>query len=176
MLIKEAPGWQTLLGAALGVSGIAIIMTGSLGQISLRGDLLALIMSLSLALLFVLYRAWPATPTVGPTALSSVLLLPVAAALINPLAVPMAEIAILAGFGLIFALASVLMLEGAKRLPPGQSGLLSTSETPFAMLLAWAILSEWPGPATLAGGALVMAGVVAGSLRKAQPGSVPSST
>lgn len=164
--IKEVPTRQVLAGAVLGITGITIIMAGSLGQISLGGDLLALVMSVSMAILFVLYRAWPATPTVGPTALSSVMLLPVAAALTDPLAVPLAEIAIMAAFGLIFALASVMMLESSKRLPPGQAGLLSTSETPFAILLAWLVLSEWPGPATIIGGLLVMVGVIAGSLNQ----------
>ena len=175
-LIKEAPGWRVLTGAFLGITGIAVIMSGSLGHISLTGDLLALVMSVSLALLFVLYRAWPATPTTGPTALSSVLLLPAATLFIDPLAVPPREIAVMAAFGLVFALASVMMLEASKRLPSGQAGLLSTSETPFAILLAWLILTEWPGPATWAGGALVLAGVIVGSFRNAQPGSVPSST
>ncbi|SLN27675.1 EamA-like transporter family protein [Roseovarius litorisediminis] len=164
-LIREAPGWSVVLGALLGVCGIGVILSGSLGQVHLKGDLLALVMSVALALLFVLYRCWPDTPSAGPTALSSVLLLPVAAVMAPPLAVPLAEIAVMAAFGLVFALASVLMFEGAKCLPSGQTGLLSTAETPFAMVLAWLILAEWPGAATLAGGVLVLAGVMTGSRR-----------
>ena len=165
-VLREAPGARMLFGALLGMIGIGVILGGSLGQISLRGDLLALVMSLSLAVLFVFYRAWPHVPAAGPTALSSVLLLPVAAIFVNPLGTPPAEIAILAAFGLVFAAASVMMFEAAKRLPSGQAGLLSTSETPFAILLAWLILSELPVIATAIGGTLVMMGVVFGGITK----------
>ncbi|MBZ8118350.1 hypothetical protein KUD11_06780 [Roseovarius sp. LXJ103] len=54
---------------------------------------------------------------------------------------------------------------------------MSTAETPFAILLAWMLLAEWPGVVTWAGGALVMGGVILGGFgREAQPGSVPSKT
>ncbi|MCZ4351823.1 DMT family transporter [Roseovarius aestuarii] len=176
VLLRERPGRWMVVGACVGLTGIAVILGGSLGEMHLRGDLLALCMALGLSMLFVLYRAWPAVPAAGPTALSSILLLPVAGWMAPPLGVPLFEIAVLAAFGLVFAVASVLMLEAAKRLPSGQAGLLSTSETPFAMLLAWLILSEWPDPMTWTGGALVMAGVLLGGLRRDQPGNVPSST
>ena len=169
VFIHEVPGRLVVIGAILGVIGIVIIMRGSLGQINLIGDFLALIMALVMAVLFVLYRAWPDVPTAGPVALSSVLLVPTAGFFENPFTTPLFEIAILAAFGLVFALASVMMFEGAKRLPSGQTSLLSTSETPFAIMLAWWILSEWPGPATLIGGTLVMAGVILGSLDRPAP-------
>jgi drug/metabolite transporter (DMT)-like permease len=178
VLIREAPARWMVAGAVLGLGGIVVIMAGSLGGVHLAGDALALVMALGLAILFVLYRAWPDVPAAGPTAVSSVLLLPVGAVMASPLDVPIFEIAILAGFGLVFALASVMMFEAAKRLPSGQAGLLSTSETPFAIVMAWLILSEWPAWATILGGTLVMAGVVMGGLARAadQPGSDPSST
>ena len=168
LVIREEPGRRMLMGAVLGLRGIAIIMAGSLGELHLMGDLLALCMALGLAVLFVLYRTWPDVPAAGPTALSSVILLPVAALMAPPLAVSGVEIAIMAVFGLVFALASVMMFEAAKRLPSGQAGLLSTAETPFAMMLAWAILAEWPTSATWVGGALVMAGVVLGGMPRAK--------
>lgn len=175
--LREVPGRNVILGALLGIGGIVVIVSGTPGQTHLFGDMLAFGMSLALALLFVLYRAWPDTPSAGPVALSSVLLLPVSGMMANPFAVPAAEITILAGFGLVFALASYWMLEGAKRLPSGQTALLSTTEAPFAIVLAWLILKEAPAVATLIGGSLLLLGVVIGSLGKPrQPGKVPSST
>jgi len=177
VFLREVPGRNVIIGAVMGVVGIAVIVSGTPGQAHLFGDMLAFGMALALALLFVLYRAWPQTPSAGPVALSSVLLLPVSGMMANPFAVPLIEIAILAAFGLVFALASYWMLEGAKRLPSGQTALLSTAETPFAILLAWLVLKEVPLTATLMGGALLLLGVVIGSLGKPrQPGNVPSST
>jgi drug/metabolite transporter (DMT)-like permease len=175
--LREAPGRNVIIGALLGIVGIAVIVSGTPGKAHLLGDLLAFGMSVALALLFVLYRAWPGTPSAGPVALSSVLLLPVSGMMANPFAVPGGEIAILAAFGLVFALASYWMLEGAKRLPSGQTALLSTTETPFAIILAWAILSEVPVMATLIGGGVLLVGVVIGSLGKPRhPGNDPSNT
>lgn len=177
VFLREVPGRNVIIGAMMGVVGIVVIVSGTPGQAHLLGDMLAFGMALALAFLFVLYRAWPRTPSAGPVALSSILLLPVSGVMADPFAVPLHEIAILAGFGLIFALASYWMLEGAKRLPSGQTALLSTSETPFAILLAWMILKEVPVVATVIGGVILLLGVVIGSLGKPhQPGKLPSST
>ncbi len=177
VFLREVPGRNVIIGALLGIGGITVIVSGTPGQAHLFGDMLAFGMAVALALLFVLYRAWPETPSAGPVALSSVLLLPVSGMMANPFAVPGIEIAILAAFGLVFALASYWMLEGAKRLPSGQTALLSTTETPFAILLAWLILKEVPVAATFIGGGLLLLGVVIGSVGKPrQPGNAPSST
>lgn len=177
VFLREVPGRNVIFGAILGIGGIVVIVGGTPGQAHLFGDMLAFGMSLALALLFVLYRAWPDTPSAGPVALSSILLLPVSGVMANPFEVPLHEIAILAVFGLVFALASYWMLEGAKRLPSGLTALLSTSETPFAIVLAWAILHEMPVQATFVGGAMLLIGVIIGSRGKArQPGKLPSST
>lgn len=77
-----------------------------------------------------------------------------------PFGLPLAEIALLSLFGLVFAVASVTLAEGAKRLPSGQAALLSTLEVPLAPVLAFAVLSEMPGPRTLIGGALVLCAVL----------------
>ena len=63
-------------------------------------------------------------------------------------------------FGLTFALASVTLGEGAKRLPAGETALLSTLEVPFAPLFAWLLFTELPAVTTIAGGLIVLAGVV----------------
>jgi len=41
----------------------------------------------------------------------------------------------MAAFGLIFAIASVTLAEGMKRIPAGETALLSTLETPLAPLV-----------------------------------------
>jgi hypothetical protein len=62
--------------------------------------------------------------TVPPNSqvLQSALLLPFAAMLGNPFDVEPTEVYILAAFGLLFAIASVTLAEGAKRVPSGQTG------------------------------------------------------
>ncbi len=70
------------------------------------------------------------------------------------------EIAILAAFGLLFAIASVTLAEGAKRVPSGQTALISALETPLAPLLAFLVFFEIPSTPTVIGGAAVLFGVL----------------
>ena len=74
---------------------------------------------------------------------------------------PPFEIILIACFGLVFALASVLLAEGARRVPAGQTALLSTLEAPLAPVLAWLVLSELPSMATVLGGSIILIAVVA---------------
>ena len=158
--IGEKASRTVISGSLLALAGVAIIVSGSLGQINLRGDLLALGMALAMAVLMVIYRKFPSTPGAGPAALSSLLLVPVAFVLGNPLGIPLSEILILSAFGLVFAIASVTLAEGAKRVPSGQTALLSILEVPLAPVLAFLVLSEVPHIRTIAGGALVLIAVL----------------
>lgn len=164
--LRERPARVVVIGCALSIVGVAVIVSGSLGGLNLQGDLLALVMAASFAFLMVFYRRYPSTPAAGPAAASSLILLPVAVLVSAPFAVPSGEIAILAGFGFVFAIGSVAMVEGARRLAPSEGALLSTLESPFAPVLAWFILSEMPGQATLIGGALILLGVVISQVQK----------
>ena len=67
---------------------------------------------------------------------------------------------ILAAFGFLFAIASVTLAEGAKRVPAGQTALLSTLETPLAPVLAFIIFSEVPKHETIVGGSVVLMAIL----------------
>ena len=86
----------------------------------------------------------------------------------NPFGVEFHELLVLAAFGLIFAIASVTLSEGARRVPSGETALISTLESPFAIALAWILLSEVPVLMTLIGGVLVISGVLGSQLLPAQ--------
>jgi len=161
---REAMTRAAMLGCAAAFSGVILIVSGSLESINIRGDLLALWMTLCMTLVVVIYRRAPATPAAGPAVFASVLLMPPALWFGNPFNIATEEVLILAAFGLIFAIASVTLSEGARRVPSGETALLSTLESPFAIALAWVLLSEVPALATFIGGALIMTGVVGSQL------------
>ncbi len=160
LAIGERASRRTMTGCALALGGVAVIVSGSLGQVSLNGDLLALVMTTAMAAIMVIYRKYPNTPAAGPAVLQSLFLLPVAAVLGSPFAVDPAEIAILAAFGLLFAIASVTLAEGAKRVPSGQTALLSALETPLAPIFAFMLFAEIPSGATFLGGSVVLLAVL----------------
>jgi drug/metabolite transporter (DMT)-like permease len=156
----ERPTRPVLLGCLVTVLGVGIIVSGSLGSIHLLGDLLACFMVLVMAIMFVIYRRYPETPAAGPAVWSSLLLLPLAFFLGVPFTDTAGQISILAGFGLAFALGSVTLGEGARRLPAIETALLSLLEVALAPVLAWLIFAEHLSLNTWAGGALILAGII----------------
>ncbi|WP_424978768.1 DMT family transporter [Leisingera sp. S232] len=160
VVLREAPGRRVLLASAVSLGGVAVILQGGLAGGSLTGDLLALFMTLMLAGMMTGYRAWPDVKAALPNAVSSLLLLPVAALMAPVATVPAGEMLVLVLFGLVFAVASVTLCEGARRLPAAETALVSALETPLAPLLAFLILAEQPGLQTIAGGAVIFAAVL----------------
>lgn len=176
---------RLLVACLLALAGAAVMVGGSLvgtspvgaglPGLALCGDALALCMALAMALLMVIYRRYPKTPAAGPAALSSLLLLPPALMWGAPFALNLGDIAILAAFGLVFALASVTLAEGAKRLPSGQTAMLSTLETPLAPLLAFFVLAEVPARASLIGGPLILIAILMSTKHKRRQRPSPAS-
>ncbi|WP_052249466.1 DMT family transporter [Tateyamaria sp. ANG-S1] len=167
--LQERVSPRTALGAAGSLAGVGIIVAGSLGDVSLAGDGLALVMTLVMATIMVIYRARPSTPSAGPSVLQSLFLVPLAFIFGSPLQIDPVEIAILAAFGVMHAIASVTLAEGAKRVPSGQTALLGALETPLAPILAFLILSEIPPTATTIGGAIVLVAVLFSIKSEAAP-------
>jgi len=157
--MRERPALAVLLASLAAFCGVLIIVSGSLASVNLRGDILALLMTVGMAVFLCIYRRYPQTPAAGPAMLSSLLLLPPALLLGEPLAIPFREILLSCAFGLVFAVASVTMAEGARRLPSAETALISALETPLAPLWAYLVLSELPGSLTLFGGAIILAAV-----------------
>lgn len=160
LVLRERPTAKVLVSSVFALAGVAVVVGGSVGGVNLTGDLLALWMTLMMAALMVVYRVWPQTPAALPAAMSSLLLLPPALAMPSPLQIAPAEILILIAFGLVFAIASVTLAEGVRRIPAAEAALLSALESPLAPLWAFLVFSAIPAVSTLIGGAIILAAVV----------------
>lgn len=160
LAIGEQITKRTLIGSLCALAGVGVIVAGSIGSVNLTGDALALVMTTAMATIMVIYRVYPQTPGAGPSVMQSMFLVPPALVFGSPFQTAPSEIAILAAFGLLFAIASVTLAEGAKRVPSGQTALLSALETPLAPIFAFFIFTEVPGTATLIGGVVVLVAVL----------------
>ncbi|MCO4825415.1 MAG: DMT family transporter [Amylibacter sp.] len=160
IFLRERPATRVVLASAATFGGVLILAWGSLRSGSVIGDLLALWMTLMMSSVFVVYRRWPETPAGFPTVMASLFLLPFAYAFTDVASMPANEIWILVAFGAVFSMASVLMFEGARRIPSAEVALIGTLETPLAFVLAFLILGEVPLNATLIGGAIIFVSVV----------------
>jgi drug/metabolite transporter (DMT)-like permease len=163
--IRERMTSRVMIGCAAAFVGVAIIVQGSVGALHLRGDLLALWMTIAMATLMAIYRRYPLTPAAGPAVLMSVVLLPFGVFYGDLFHVPLYDFAVTAAFGLIFAIASVTLAEGMKRIPAGETALLSALETPLAPLFGWLFFMEMPANTTFLGGIIIFVAVLSTQLK-----------
>ncbi len=182
-LVTTQPVWVALLSRAFlreqiarrAAAGIALAVVGggimagadvALGRAALLGDLLALLGAMAAALYFVAGRRVRARLSLGAYV---GIVYPVAA--LGLLAAALAAGAPLAGYGgrtwlALFLLAAVPQLLGHSLLNWSLRWLSGTfvavtilAEPVMAVLLAIPVLGEWPTPAQLVGGAVLLAGV-----------------
>lgn len=159
-LFSERMKPRTAMAALICVAGVAIVVQGGLGAKSVLGDGVALLMTAGNALYMVLVRAFRDTPVVFAGAVSALLLFMVGWFVVDPMAVAATDAWLLVMFGASFAIAVILWTEGTRLIPAAESGLLGSAETPFAILLAWLVLSELPPTASFVGGTIVLMAVV----------------
>ncbi|MGH1506221.1 MAG: DMT family transporter [Acidimicrobiales bacterium] len=152
---------RTLAAAGSSILGVVIIVGGSLGSPNLDGDAVALLMVGLNALYMVLIRTFTGTDSVLASAASGPLLFVAAWFVVDPTAVNGHDAVLLVTFGLVFATATVLWIEGTKLIPAAESGLLGSAETPIAIAVAWIILSEVPPVTSGIGATIVLVAIVA---------------
>ncbi len=151
---------RTMKTAAVSFAGVIVIVLGSLGSPNLLGDSAALVMVTMMAIYMVLIRTFPDVDAVLSGAAGGLLLFVVGWPIADPLDVTQRDALLLAAFGLVFAAATVLLIEGTRRLPAAEVGLLGSAETPIAIALAALLLQEVPPIASIAGSAIVLIAVL----------------
>jgi drug/metabolite transporter (DMT)-like permease len=157
--IREKPGRVVIIASLGAFSGVLVIVGGSFDSLNLKGDLLALWMTLGMAVYLCIYRRYPETPAAGPAVLLSLLLVPIAWVAGDPFTASSGDILITCLFGLVFSVASVTMAEGARRLPAAETALISALETPLAPVWAYFLFTEIPTRYTLVGGFIILIAV-----------------
>ena len=160
---RETARLRTLLAALVALGGVAIIVSGAAGAADVRGIGLACLMMFAIAAMTVAIRRHRETSMVAAAAMSnflgSLVSIPFAHGIASVGAI---DVAILAMFGLLqVGLGLTLFALGSRLLPSGQASLIATLETPLMPFWVWLAFQEVPAFRALAGGALVMAAVVA---------------
>ena len=132
----------------------------SVGGGHLTGDLLAIGMTVGMALMTVIIRKYRALPMVIAGAFSSWLILPVAFPLIDIFTISARDFWLLVAFGAVQATGITLMTEGARLIPAAQVPLIGALDIPLTILWIWLAFSEVPPLATVAGGAVILTAVL----------------
>jgi drug/metabolite transporter (DMT)-like permease len=160
--MRERPSLPTMVASAFALGGIVIMLKPTAGGPQI-GDLLAILGTISQALMTLLIRRNPHIQML-PMALASVILSIVVS---YPLAGHLWDLSarnfmIAAGFGLgPMTFGMMLYMMGAALIPATLSTLINTMEAPLGAFWAWIGIGEVPETATFIGGAIVLASVFA---------------
>jgi drug/metabolite transporter (DMT)-like permease len=160
-ILKERVPRRTLIAGGVCLFGVAIIVASSIGGGTGLGDLLALGMTASFALIIIIPRIDRSVPSLPPTIVSAFLTLVIFAPFSSVGSLDARNWLVLAAFGATnFSFALVLFLAGAKRMPPAEAALIGTMEIVLTPFWVWLFFSERPPVATFFGGAIILATVL----------------
>jgi drug/metabolite transporter (DMT)-like permease len=155
----------TLWSSALALIGVAVMFAGSRISHALDGDLLALAMTVLMALMIIATRRSASASSLPIAAISSLASSIIAAPLAHPARPDLLQFAELALFGITqLGLGLLLLTAGTKRLSPSRVALIGGLDVPLAPVWVWFAFSETPSPATIAGGLTVIAAVIFNTL------------
>ena len=169
---RERAKRRTLIGSLVAGVGVLITVAGStgLGGGHILGDLAALFMTLTMALMTVIMRRHRDVPMLEAAALSGFVAATIAFPMAEPFSIATTDILWLALFGLVTQGGGLgIYTMGARRLPSAQAALLGASEVPMSPLWVWIFFAEVPAQETFIGGGLVLAAIlwnIAAELRK----------
>src|SRR5215813_3808011 len=156
---------RTWLSMGVALAGATIMVSDSYSRGTIVGDLLALIMAVSFATATVLVRRHPETPMTPAAALATFLTALIALPFAELFAIGSRDLLLLTLFGVgNYGVGFLLFMAGARQIPAAQSALVGMLETVLGPLWVWLVLNEQPGVATLTGGALILAALLANSL------------
>nr|WP_205938768.1 DMT family transporter [Rhizobium leguminosarum] len=160
VILRERVARRTLIAGGISLLGVAVIVASSIGGGTGWGDLLALGMTVSFALVIIIPRISPDVPSLPPTVISAFLTLAIFAPFGSVGSLDLHNWIVLAAFGATnFSLALVLFLAGAKRMPPAEAALIGTMEIVLTPFWVWLLFSEEPPVATFFGGAIILGAV-----------------
>jgi len=165
MLLGERVPTRTWLTMGVALAGALVMVSNSYSRGAMTGDLLAIATASSFAVAVVLLRRYPDVRMTPAAALATTLTALVALPLADPLSTAPRDLLLLAAFGVgQFGVGFLLFMSGARLLPVAQSSLIGMLETVLGPLWVWLVLSEQPGMASLVGGALILAALLANTV------------
>jgi drug/metabolite transporter (DMT)-like permease len=163
--LGERVALRTWVTMSVALAGTVVMVSNSYAHGTGFGDLLAILMAVSFAVATVLVRRHPDVQMTSAAALSTTFTGLIALPLADPFAISARDFGLLAFFGVgQFGAGFLLFMTGARLLPAAETALIGMLETVLGPLWVWLILSERPSSASLAGGVLILAALVANTV------------
>lgn len=169
-ILRERPARPALAAALAALAGVSVmVLPGMTDSAGLLGDLLALGMTVAVALMMIVAKRFPGIPMLAAAALSALLSALVAVPFLEPVSYPPLVWMELAAFGLVnSALGLALFILGSRLLPAIETALIGALDAPLAPIWVWLAFGIFPDDDTLLGGLIVFAAVAAHILGQRQ--------
>jgi drug/metabolite transporter (DMT)-like permease len=158
--LGEVVSRRTWFAMLLALGGVGVMIGGPSSE-GLRGQAIALLMTLAFAVVVVITRRHRQISMAPATCLSQLIVLVIAAPLAHPSQIGGDDLGLLVllgagqmGLGLTF------LTLGARLIPAAEVALITLLEVVLGPLWVWLAISEEPGTATLVGGVVVIAAVL----------------
>lgn len=165
---REKPGLTTIVAAVLAMCGVVITVAGATGHGDIRGDILAVGMTIFGSVSPVIVRKYRDIPMLPASSLSALLVAINALVLsrvlgnpATPFSVGWPDIGILFLFSLCQqSLGHLMYTMGARYIPSAHTALIYTLEAVLGPFWVWLVYRENPGQAAFLGGLIVISAVV----------------
>jgi drug/metabolite transporter (DMT)-like permease len=160
---RERASKRTLIASSVAGIGVTVTVIGSagLGGGHILGDIAAIYMTCTMAMMTVIMRRHREVPMLESAAMSGFAAAALAFFFCDPMTATLSQIGWLALFGIVTQGAGLgIYTMGARRLPSAQAALLSASEVPLSPLWVWIFFAEVPALATFIGGGLVLGAIL----------------
>ena len=166
--LKEKINLITLISIILGISGVLIILGSSLTiqtKEEFIGNIVALIMPISFAILVIIIRKYPNVDMVPSQFTAGIAAALIGFFIADQLTMSFKDI-ILASLAGIFQIGFgfILITVGSRTTPAAVVGVLMLTESVFGPLWAWLFINEIPPLTVLIGGAVIISAILFQSL------------
>jgi drug/metabolite transporter (DMT)-like permease len=172
LILGERVPLRTLAASLAALAGVAIMVAGSFGSGRLMGDVLALGMALTFAIVAVIARARSGLEMLPTNILCCIFTAAIGLPFASPDVATPQDWLVLSIFAFpSIALAFFMFLAGARKIPAAESGLITTLDVVLSPLWVYLIFADNPGQAAIVGGTVVFVAVVwhiVGGLRPAR--------
>jgi len=169
---RRGPAGWAVIGAAL--VGLLPVLGASAGGGRLDGDLLALGVAVSSAVMVITVRGAPGLTFLPATPIASVMACAIALAA-GSAAVAPGEAVVLMALGIVqLTLGMAFFFEALRRLPATEVTLIALLEPVLGPIWVWLLVGEEPPGATLAGGVVVLAALAANAVMIARSRTAPA--
>lgn len=159
LMLRQVPSRDAVIASLVAFGG-AVVMVGLGSDGGLWGDLLALGMTVTMALMMVIARKHPQIPTLPAGTASAIIGFVICLPFASTSLPATDQLWLLAGFGLInSSLGFALFLMGSAKVPPIETALLGAMEASLSPVWVWLVFGETPGLATVIGAIVVLGAV-----------------